>query len=375
MTPDQGAVPLPYEPARRFAAHEVCFTGLSSVPSIRVVTRRVVGPWPSRSCATGRFRRLRTARVHCASFRSWRPSDTSSRPFLARIVAVGENDGRVWAARELIEGQSLAERLARNGPMGTAECARVASQIAAALGELHRHGVLHRDMPRPGHVLIEPTGAVRVIDAAPAPRVPHAGRPRDDGHAGVRLARVDRGQARQLQEVRKPLAHAAHARDELLQSLGPGQRREAQVGDGFAQRLGRERRPPRSGARGPGAVRSRRRPGPRVAALDRGTAAVRRARALRAPVVSGPRVAGFWRGRPARHTRHLAATGACWKNTARCTRRKRTRRCPAFAARLVAATEDRPARADAPHCALPAWNARSCTSSTITARPRRRCSQ
>src|SRR5260221_3309220 len=72
-------------------------------------------------------------------------------PGLPQVFAAGEEKGCLWLARERVDGESLSEKISRNGPLQVADAARVAAQLAAALGELHRHGVLHRDV-RPGHV-------------------------------------------------------------------------------------------------------------------------------------------------------------------------------------------------------------------------------
>jgi hypothetical protein len=82
-------------------------------------------------------------------------------------VASGESEGRVWIARARIEGESLSEHLARSGPLAVAEVARIGMQLAAALGELHRAGVLHRDV-RPGHVVLDLSGRALLLDAGVA---------------------------------------------------------------------------------------------------------------------------------------------------------------------------------------------------------------
>lgn len=85
-------------------------------------------------------------------------------PALASILEVGEDQERIWVVREWIPGESLSERLARSGPLPLSEVARIGSHVAAALGEIHRAGALHRDV-RPHHVLIDSAGLVKLIDA------------------------------------------------------------------------------------------------------------------------------------------------------------------------------------------------------------------
>jgi serine/threonine-protein kinase len=63
---------------------------------------------------------------------------------------------------ELVPGESLAERLSR-GPVSLAEAVRVAEQVAEALEEAYRNGVVHRDL-KPGNVMLTPAGRVKVLD-------------------------------------------------------------------------------------------------------------------------------------------------------------------------------------------------------------------
>ncbi len=95
-------------------------------------------------------------------------------PHLVSPLATGEARGVPWIFREWIEGVSLAARLSRSGALPTQEALAIAAQLATALDELHRAGLLHRDL-KPGHVIVQPqaTGAPRVsvIDAGVAGRL------------------------------------------------------------------------------------------------------------------------------------------------------------------------------------------------------------
>ena len=63
---------------------------------------------------------------------------------------------------ELIEGESLAQRLAR-GPLPVRETLDVAAQIAAAMEAAHERGIVHRDL-KPGNVMLTPARVVKVLD-------------------------------------------------------------------------------------------------------------------------------------------------------------------------------------------------------------------
>src|SRR6478672_7621274 len=81
--------------------------------------------------------------------------------------ATGETEGQLWIFREWLEGVSLRVRLARQGALPQAQALSIAAQLAVALDELHRAGLLHRDL-KPGHILLDAQAdgltAVRIID-------------------------------------------------------------------------------------------------------------------------------------------------------------------------------------------------------------------
>jgi Tol biopolymer transport system component len=83
-------------------------------------------------------------------------------PNVAAIYGVEESAGRQLLVLELVEGQTLAERLAKRS-MGIPEAMRVASQIAAALAAAHERGIVHRDL-KPGNVAVTADGIAKVLD-------------------------------------------------------------------------------------------------------------------------------------------------------------------------------------------------------------------
>jgi eukaryotic-like serine/threonine-protein kinase len=84
-------------------------------------------------------------------------------PSIARVLDLGEQDGRPYLVMELLEGESLAGRIDRGGPMAPAEAARVVAAVADALQAAHRAGVVHRDV-KPGNVFLTAEGEVKVLD-------------------------------------------------------------------------------------------------------------------------------------------------------------------------------------------------------------------
>jgi len=64
---------------------------------------------------------------------------------------------------QLVDGESLATQLAREGSLPTAEATRLAAEIAAALDHAHRAGLVHRDV-KPANVVIDREGRARLVD-------------------------------------------------------------------------------------------------------------------------------------------------------------------------------------------------------------------
>ena len=84
-------------------------------------------------------------------------------PSIARVLDLGEQDGRPYLVMELLEGESLAARIDRAGAMAAPEAARVVAAVADALEAAHRAGVVHRDV-KPGNVFLTSDGEAKVLD-------------------------------------------------------------------------------------------------------------------------------------------------------------------------------------------------------------------
>jgi serine/threonine-protein kinase len=81
---------------------------------------------------------------------------------VARIFDIGESSGVHYLTMELVEGESLAARLAR-GPLVPGDALALALQIAQGLASAHAVEIVHRDL-KPPNVLIEPGGRAVVTD-------------------------------------------------------------------------------------------------------------------------------------------------------------------------------------------------------------------
>jgi eukaryotic-like serine/threonine-protein kinase len=73
-------------------------------------------------------------------------------------------DGEIpFLVLELLEGQTLADRLGRDGALSPAEAARIAAAVADGLDMAHRAGILHRDI-KPSNIMLTASGGVKVMD-------------------------------------------------------------------------------------------------------------------------------------------------------------------------------------------------------------------
>jgi serine/threonine protein kinase len=83
-------------------------------------------------------------------------------PNIATIHGLEDFGGSVAIVMELVDGPSLEDLLA-GGPLGLAESARIADQIAEGMSSAHARGIVHRDL-KPSNVRIAPDGRVKILD-------------------------------------------------------------------------------------------------------------------------------------------------------------------------------------------------------------------
>src|SRR5215467_7117464 len=84
-------------------------------------------------------------------------------PNIASVYGFEEANGICALVLELVEGETLSERIARQPEMPVEIILDIASQIAAALDAPHSKGIIHRDL-KPSNIKITPGGMVKVLD-------------------------------------------------------------------------------------------------------------------------------------------------------------------------------------------------------------------
>jgi serine/threonine protein kinase len=84
-------------------------------------------------------------------------------PNIATIHGLEHSNSTHFLILELVSGDTLAERIKREGALAIDEALKIAVQIAEALETAHEKGIIHRDL-KPANVKVTPEGKVKVLD-------------------------------------------------------------------------------------------------------------------------------------------------------------------------------------------------------------------
>lgn len=84
-------------------------------------------------------------------------------PNIVAVYDSGSDDGTHYIVTELVEGETLADLLQREGALPPERIVEIARQVCHGLEAAHEKGVVHRDV-KPGNVMITPEGRVKVVD-------------------------------------------------------------------------------------------------------------------------------------------------------------------------------------------------------------------
>jgi serine/threonine protein kinase/Tol biopolymer transport system component len=84
-------------------------------------------------------------------------------PNIATIYNIEDSNNTTYLVMELVPGETLADRIKREGAVPVEESLTIAKQIAEALEAAHEKGIIHRDL-KPANVKLTPEGQVKVLD-------------------------------------------------------------------------------------------------------------------------------------------------------------------------------------------------------------------
>jgi Tol biopolymer transport system component/predicted Ser/Thr protein kinase len=92
-----------------------------------------------------------------------RAASALNHPNILTIYDIGEADGSLYIAMELVEGRTLRELLVSGDPLPTRKLLDVAVQTAEGLAKAHEAGIVHRDL-KPENLMISKDGYVKILD-------------------------------------------------------------------------------------------------------------------------------------------------------------------------------------------------------------------
>ena len=147
-------------------------TILHSIVALKVINQQIA----ENPAARARF--LREARA----------AERLHHPNVARVTYFGEQDGECFYVMEFVEGETLAERVQREGPMPVALALQVILQAARALAAAEACGVVHRDIKPSNLMIASRQGEVDASDSLLIKMI-------DFGVAKITEAGVDQTQA------------------------------------------------------------------------------------------------------------------------------------------------------------------------------------
>jgi predicted Ser/Thr protein kinase len=129
----------------------VVYAARHAVMGRRVAVKLINGDHARHPAAVERFRREARAAARL------------SHPNIVTAYDAGQDGDRPFLVMELIDGESLAERLRRDGPLSVAEACAFVRQAALGLQHAHDNGLVHRDV-KPHNLMLAADGTVKVLD-------------------------------------------------------------------------------------------------------------------------------------------------------------------------------------------------------------------
>jgi eukaryotic-like serine/threonine-protein kinase len=93
----------------------------------------------------------------------FRAASMLDHPNIVRAIDYGDDGQSPFLVMEFVEGESLGQKLERDGAMPEAEAIRLIAQVAQGLHRAHKQGLIHRDV-KPDNILVTPDGQAKLAD-------------------------------------------------------------------------------------------------------------------------------------------------------------------------------------------------------------------
>src|SRR5438477_4120614 len=84
-------------------------------------------------------------------------------PNIVKALEFGRNAGTPFLVMEFVEGESLGQKIERDGHLAESEAIKIIGQVAQGLHKAHKLGLIHRDI-KPDNILLTTEGQVKVVD-------------------------------------------------------------------------------------------------------------------------------------------------------------------------------------------------------------------
>jgi serine/threonine-protein kinase len=82
---------------------------------------------------------------------------------LVAVIEIGEAEGWHYIAMEYVDGPTLTQRIAADGPLSEVEVVTMGAKVASALQHAHENGIIHRDV-KPGNIMFTRSGDPKLCD-------------------------------------------------------------------------------------------------------------------------------------------------------------------------------------------------------------------
>jgi serine/threonine protein kinase len=93
----------------------------------------------------------------------FRAASRLDHPNIVRAIDYGDTGDQPYLVMEFVEGESLGQKIERDGRMGESEAIRVIAQVAQGLHRAHKQNLVHRDV-KPDNILVRPDGVAKLAD-------------------------------------------------------------------------------------------------------------------------------------------------------------------------------------------------------------------